>query len=435
MTELNGGQNIGNVKNIEINPIFIDNNVSFKDQIPFLEINKKLGIDIEYPAMTRYSDRVSLIQIGTNEKQLLIDTEIFYPKALIPILESKNIEKIFFDASQDIMMIKDYFNCEINKISDVSHYYTIVNNLKNNIGLDKVINHYFGNVINRETKNKFQKIDWRERPISREAQHYAASDVAYLIPIRDYLVNQIEMKGFSQHLDRLSKSYELIKPIDWNVSKFFFKFKYSGKYTNPIDKLLALRIHIIRDEIAENWNKPFFFVLGKEKFELIVKQKPVKIEDLIKIFSKNQIKNSKLVNSILKIVQNTISDIENNPLIFYYEYEQYKNALKIIGHKNADIVNLNEILLTVMGNKDIYREYYKKINILKKWRDYKSKILGIHKDLLLSENSLKLLCKIDLDITYPIEIPGINQKFWTDYDKELLFWLDNRNIELKAIKD
>ena len=421
------------IKDIKIKPIFVRNHKLLKELLPFLHKNK-LGIDIESSMPKRYGKKLSLIQIGTQSKQLLIDTEKIFPDELIEIFEDPGIEKIFFDCAQDIMMIKETLDCQIRNVSDVSQYYSVLHNHTNNTGLDKVINEYYGDIIDRENKRKWQKLDWSVRPLPREAVEYAASDVAYLIPIRDYLVAELELKGQKGNLERLKKSYELINPPNENLSKVFFEFKIANKFREPVDKLLALRLHRYRDRLAQKRNRPFFFILGNEKFTAIIEKKPDTVEKIKELLPKRVAQDEKLVSSLYYIIQQVLKDYSSNSMFFDYEYKRFKQALHKINYKNLDVLTEQDYCLAVLGNAELYVKMNRIILMLKKWRDYKAEELGIPTDLFLSSFTLKKLAK-SLAKGSNIDILGVGAGFWSQYSKEILFWTSNIDVQISKRKN
>ena len=430
MTDTIIQQTILNPDKIKIRPIYIDNKNKLFEFLPFLQSQKKLGIDVEFPSMKRYHDKISLIQIGTTKKQLLIDTEHFFPKDLIQIFEDDSIEKIFFDCAQDIRMIKELLHCEINNISDAQQYYVLSNNLTNNVGLDRVINYYFGNIIDSDKKHRLQKFDWRIRPLPAKAREYGASDVAYLIPIRDLLLEELTSKGYLSHIQRLSKSYELIAPLDENISEFAFKLKYTGVFSNPVEKLLSLRIHSLRISLAKKQNIPFFYILGKDRFNLLINKKPSSEEELKNILSPRQNSNKKLVKCLLSIITSTIKEYSENELTFFYEYKVYKKIIQTINKKLLEIITFNDVLLTGLGNTENMREMSKKFTILTKWRKYKANQLKIQEELLLPTYTLKYMAKYSNQTNSKPDIKGISNNFWKEFRDEIIFWIDNRNMDL-----
>ena len=93
-----------NPSQVVIKPVYIGTEKELNDYLPFLQSSLILAIDVEYPAMRRFRDKISLIQIGTAEQQFLIDTEKLYPKALKQIFESPKIEKEFLEIAFGLIL-------------------------------------------------------------------------------------------------------------------------------------------------------------------------------------------------------------------------------------------------------------------------------------------------------------------------------------------
>ena len=415
--------------NVTINPIFIDSKSELEKQLPFLRSCSKIGIDVEFPAMKRYEDRISLIQIGNETKQLLIDSESFLPKDLEPILASTEIKKLFFDCAQDINMIKELLDCQIRSIIDVQQLYSIENKLTNNIGLDRVINTFYGNIIDREHKHKYQKFDWRRRPLPAQALTYAASDVTYLVPITNYLETQLQEKNLQEQAKQLENSYELIKPPAKYLTHLFFSIKIGNVYKTDLEKILALRLHRYRSELAKVRNLPFYFVINRQTFDNLVSEHPQTKEGVKDILPQRLAERSKFVKSLLKIITTTINDYSDNPLIYYYEFEQYKKAISRVNRKNIDVLEINEFIQAGMGNT-YFSDLNKRIEILKKWRSNKAYELGMHAEMVLPTLSLKHLCKVYPDQESMSNVKGIGKHFWENYNQEINFWLENSSIPL-----
>ena len=127
-------------------------------------------------------------------------------------------------------------------------------------------------------------------------------------------------------------------------------------------------------KFAKQWNKPYFYVLGNEKFSLVIDKRPISEDVLGEILSKKQFNNRKLVKTILS---------------------------------------------------DYIKEINKTFDMLKKWRKQKSKEQNIPAELIMSLLTIKFLSRwySDSDTTHWPQIKGITRKFW-DENKDEIDFLD-----------
>jgi len=91
---------------------------SLQDAVDYCETQDVLSVDTETTGLDFTSDKVILFQIGTKEKQFLIDTRSEGIELLRPILESPTILKLFHNAKFDLNFIRSSFGIRCETVYD-----------------------------------------------------------------------------------------------------------------------------------------------------------------------------------------------------------------------------------------------------------------------------------------------------------------------------
>ena len=405
---------------VKIKPILISNKKNLSKFIPFLKKQKVLAIDLESSMIFNHSQKVSLIQIGTNQKQLLIDVERFTPSDLKPVMESRLITKVFFHGISDIMMLKNTLNCSINNIFDVSDAHVFLNNSPARIGLDKIIIEVFGVSVSK----KYQRADWSIRPLSKSKIIYAATDIAYLIPLMMKYKGELSERGILEDVKRYFESLELITPSSVFVESIVGFMKFINNIKGKKNQLLAKVLHSLRLEKAKNIGRPFHYIINGPQLSQIIENKPTTLEGMKSIFNRNQLNDRELINKIIEIVKNHSQINEDYNIKFEIEIRPYQRAFNIIGKRNFNLIGTNEIFNILIGNDENISALLRKKRKLEKWRTKKANFLGKHPDLFLSHQVIKYLVKnSDFNEEGLQNVPGLRGNFWSEYRGELKFIL------------
>jgi ribonuclease D len=149
-----------------------------------------IGADTEAAGFHRYRDSVSLIQVSTRERNLLIDPIALDELApLVRVLQDPEVETIFHDADFDLRILHRDLGATVRGLFDTQVAAAFLGARR--LGLDAVLEEHLGISIPK----KFQRADWAERPLSEEMREYAVTDTAYLPELRDRLTEALEQAG------------------------------------------------------------------------------------------------------------------------------------------------------------------------------------------------------------------------------------------------
>ena len=148
-----------------------------------------IAIDTEFMRDKTYYAQLCLIQIAGGGHHYAIDpinTELDFT-SFYDLLQNEAIIKVFHAARQDI----EIFHLLTGKVPKPlfdSQIAAMVCGLGDQIGYDKLVQHYLGKQIDKSSRFT----DWSKRPLSDKQLHYALDDVIHLEKIYPLLRAELE---------------------------------------------------------------------------------------------------------------------------------------------------------------------------------------------------------------------------------------------------
>ena len=157
--------------------------------ISYLSQSDVIAIDTEFMRDKTYFSKLCLIQIAGGGRYFAIDpidTNLDFT-SFYQLLQDENIVKIFHAARQDI----EIFHILTGKVPTPlfdSQIAAMVCGLGDQIGYDKLVQHYLGIQIDKSSRFT----DWSKRPLSGKQLRYALDDVIHLEKIYPLLKAELE---------------------------------------------------------------------------------------------------------------------------------------------------------------------------------------------------------------------------------------------------
>ena len=231
-----------------------------------LSEEKEFGIDIECENnLHHYGAFITLIQISGKENYIIDVLKLKDIGPLLKILEDKNITKIFHDISYDLRMLNSQFKCRPKNIFDTEIAAQLLG--KENIGLKSLLEEYFG----VQKARKFQKADWTKRPISQEMLSYAIKDSLYLIKLKAKFLSLAKRK---KREEWIIEEMKYLESLDLKFDPPSFENMSKSKFISDTQRAILKRFYDIREEMAENLNRPVHFVISNKRLIEISKESP-----------------------------------------------------------------------------------------------------------------------------------------------------------------
>ncbi|NDT78459.1 ribonuclease D [Francisella tularensis subsp. holarctica] len=237
--------------------MIINTNKQLNNVIEILKNTSQIAVDTEFYWMRTYYPELCLVQLATENEIFLIDTlKDLEFKKLKEIFEDKDILKIIHSATNDIPIIKRFFNCEVNNIFDTQLAATFLG-FQTQSSLKTLLKE----ILDIEIEKESQFSDWRNRPLTQNQLNYAIKDVEYLIQLKEYLQQQLAKSEyqdfFEQELIEVQKtqfnSIENIHAKIGNIQKFDEKTQRN-----------AILIAQWRETIAQEKNIPVRFIFNNK---------------------------------------------------------------------------------------------------------------------------------------------------------------------------
>ena len=156
---------------------------TINDVVEYCQTKTSLGVDTETEGFDFTCKKMIMFQIGDTTNQYVIDTRHVSIEPLRSVLESKDIEKIFHNAKFDYKFILKWADIKCEHVFDTFLTELVLNcGKKIGFGLADVVKRYFGDTLNKETRNLFIKLEGN--PFTQDQIVYGAKDVEYLCRIK-----------------------------------------------------------------------------------------------------------------------------------------------------------------------------------------------------------------------------------------------------------
>jgi len=152
-----------------------------------------LAIDTEFERTNTFYARLGLLQIADRDACYIIDPlQIEDWQAFVELLTNPDCMLVLHSCSEDLNLIQTFFDC-----LPVSIFDTQIAAAFLDIGFSTSYQSLVEILLGIEVAKDETRSDWIKRPLSDKQVLYAATDVRYLLQIRELLDNQIEQKGMS----------------------------------------------------------------------------------------------------------------------------------------------------------------------------------------------------------------------------------------------
>jgi ribonuclease D len=216
-----------------------------------------IALDTESNSLHHYPEQFCLIQIASSNKVYLIDVIALSDiEPLRGILEDASIEKVIHSADYDVRCLDRYSGLHICNLYDpgvAARFTGIVQ-----FGLAALTKDLLGITI---TKSKrLQTGDWGRRPLSAEAIDYAASDVRYLVALREILLQRLRKLGRETWVAEECDRIEEIRYIAPNLETAYLLVK-GARELDGRGLAVLKSLYLFREGEAQRWHRPPFFVI------------------------------------------------------------------------------------------------------------------------------------------------------------------------------
>jgi ribonuclease D len=262
-----------------------------------LEQLDQIAIDCEMDSMYAYGTSLCLVQVGWDGHEELIDGLVDLDRARLGAVFADPCRvKIFHGGENDIGLMRAYWGFDFQNTFDTMAASQVLGH--EGVGLAAVLDRYFEVKLSK----KYQKADWRLRPLPTEQADYARLDVRYLIPLREQLLAQLVELGRVEEAEcefaRIARANIPEKPFDpdnW--------VRVKGSKELPVTSRGRVRaVYVARDEIARAQDRAPFRVLHDSGIVELARRFPRTSDEYKKLRGVNRHLSHREVEQLLAAV-------------------------------------------------------------------------------------------------------------------------------------
>lgn len=354
---------------------FIDRPEALVNFVQKAEKANIVAVDIEGDSMFHYKEKVCLIQMAANGCTVVIDPlKIKDVSVLKPLFENPDVQKVIHGADYDVRSMYRDFGIAIENLFDTQLASMYMGWTETS--LEAVVAHQFGVELNK----KFQKKNWSRRPLPKEMVTYAASDVAYLIPLAAYLSKQLKNKGRLEWVTEQCRLLSNVRPAKENDGPMFLKFKGAGRL-EPRQLAVLESLLQMRNAIARQKDRPLFKIISNTTLKKIAMAQPANLKQLKAVKALSEKQFEMYAKAVMEAVRNAS--------------QLAKSQLPAYPRKRSPRVS---------------RRVPPRVKALREWRDRKAEKLGLNSSLLLSRALIKSIAvENPFDLSDLSKVEGIHQ--------------------------
>ena len=257
---------------------WVDEPLELERVADILEDADVIGVDTEQDSYFSYSTKVCVLQIGALDQEWVVDTMAIRDfSCLAPVFEDDRVVKVFHAGENDVDLLRRQCGLEFVGVFDTMAAASILGYRKT--GLAGLLEQHFGVVIDK----KYQRSDWRKRPLSREQIEYAALDVRYLEELTDKLEAELEEKG---RMAEAASDFERVERVVHEPRVFDVDDYWRIAGARDLDareRSILKAIYAVREEIARDEDRALFRVCGDGVLLEVVRRAPRTVEALGRI--------------------------------------------------------------------------------------------------------------------------------------------------------
>ncbi len=242
-----------------------------------LQDENYIGLDTEFNWRNTYFPELSLLQISTSSKILLIDYLKFKKLGFLnKVLEDKGKTIIMHSSRSDTTVLNTNLNIKLNNCFDIQIAEKYINGGEiKNYGF--IVFKYCGYELDKSETNS----NWLKRPLTDEQLKYASDDVNFLIAIY-----RMQLKKLKKLKKENEINLEFIKEIRLGNQELHISRLRKLKKASKLEK----DIFLWREKYAKQKNIPPSYIFGNKVLKKIVNKIKIKEKEpneIKKLFKDN----------------------------------------------------------------------------------------------------------------------------------------------------
>ena len=246
-----------------------------EDLADLLRNASRVAVDTESNSLHAYQEQVCLIQFSIPEGDFLVDP-VTLPDidALGQVFTSEDVEKIFHAAEYDLICLQRDFNFSFNNLFDTQIAARILGWQR--VGLGNILEEQFG----LKPEKRYQRADWKRRPLPADMMQYAQLDTYYLIQLRDRLEKELIANGLLELArEDFLRACKVTEVTQNPKNGMCWRVNGSHELT-PQQMAVLQELCLYRDGIARRLDRPLFKVISDRILVEISRHCPFDLNEL-----------------------------------------------------------------------------------------------------------------------------------------------------------
>lgn len=177
-----------------------------------LSKSKLIAVDCEMMGLNPYRDRLCLVQMCTEDNQVVLvkfETSFNAPN-LKKLFENPDIKKIFHFARTDLSFLHYWLKIELKNVFCTKYASRLVRTFTDKHSFKDLTKEFL--TINLDKAS--QSSDWGSDELTKEQIRYAANDVIHLIPIYKRLIPLLEREKRTEISNEVNKFLPTLAKLD-----------------------------------------------------------------------------------------------------------------------------------------------------------------------------------------------------------------------------
>lgn len=257
-----------------------------------------ISLDTEQDSFFSHRTKVCLIQVNALGEDWIIDPlalDRFDP--LVGPLEDPDVITIFHAGENDIDLMRRDCGLEIRGLFDTMIAAAVIGYRKT--GLAGLLDQHFDVRLDK----KYQRSDWRQRPLDREQIEYAALDVRYLEELRELLLEELEQLD---RVEEASSEFLRIEKVEHAERVFdpddYFRLQ-GARDLDGVGRRVLRELYILRESIAAEEDRALFRVCPDHALVSLARRLPSESGQLQRIRGLSDRWRRQLADRILELVR------------------------------------------------------------------------------------------------------------------------------------
>lgn len=291
--------------------MMIENEADLRRFAEQLEKESAIAVDMEADSMYHFRERVCLIQIATPRFNAVVDPlKIPDMSCLAPLFADPGIQKIFHGADYDIRSLYRDFRIVVTNLFDTQIAARFLGYKET--GLEAVLSHQFEVALDK----RYQKKDWSQRPLPLEMLEYASRDTIYLLPLAKLFQKELKKKRRLEWVMEECEELSKVRSPLSDETPLFLRFKGAGRFRPRGLAILEAILHL-RQNVAQQKDRPPFKVINNDSIIKIVENRPVSLQELrdLHVLSEKQMGmfGREIVASVQEALERPRQDLPTYP--------------------------------------------------------------------------------------------------------------------------